>query len=483
MSRAFLALLLVALPARAQLEVEEFSAPPPGPQVEVGGWAGGYFGLDTRFESAPEAPLAENVTELSGRARLFADAKLSPRARLFIEGKVFLRGVAQRGLERSKASFEPTLGEAFVDLYSSKLDLRLGNQVVAFGANAALAPQDLLNPRDLREGWFASELGAGKLPAFGARLAGELATISWALVYFPFFSPHRYSVFGQDEALYQPADQEPLVEVDPSIEDELQPHVLETKRPRALPWLGDLGLRANVNVSKVRVGLSWVWVNEKLPRVEVDPELWALLSSQQKGAANPALALSVQNRLAAGEQLFSGTYGRTHVFAAEASTLISEAQLDLDLGFSPAQSFVDARITPLDKPALSWVLGLSQAKDSPFFYALTYVGMAVFGLSSDELLLTLEPATARGAARTGFLHLLLGRVSYRTLSERLELSMQAGVDPIQGSFALWPQVAYLGFDKTRLWLGAELFEGPAWSPFGYFGRNDRVLLGAEVALF
>jgi hypothetical protein len=34
-----------------------------------------------------------------------------------------------------------------------------------------------------------------------------------------------------------------------------------------------------------------------------------------------------------------------------------------------------------------------------------------------------------------------------------------------------------------VWLGAELFEGSAYSPLGYFGRNDQVVLGARYELF
>lgn len=485
MKRSIFAAVWLSLPAFAQETIDAFEAPPPGPAVSVIGWAGAHAGVDTRFESAEPEGLSENVGELSGRARLAIDGKLSERVRLLVEGRAWWRGVTQRSFARSKGVFEASLGEAFVDLYSPRVDWRLGNQVVAFGANAAFAPADGLNPRDLRQGFFAAELAEAKLPVFGARASTEVGRVSLTAAYFPFFTPSRYTVFGQDEALLQPGLGPAFpTRIDASIEDALQPHLLETERPRGFPWLGDVGLRATTEVGRFRVGGSWLWMNEKLPRVTLDPELAALLSAHARGEpVSPAVALSVQNRFAAGERLVQGRYARTHVLSLEASTLWKTAQLDADFSYSPGQTFFDLDFNPVTKSALTWVLGVSQAEDSPLLYALTYVGMAVPDVEARELLFLLEPTTAQGASRVAWLHLVVGQVSYRTFSDQLELSVRAGFEPIQRSFAVAPKMTYLGVGRARLWLAAEVYQGADLSPFGYFGRNDRVLAGVEVDLF
>src|SRR6185295_12570394 len=137
-------------------------------------------------------------------------------------GRALWRTGAERGLERAKASFEPMLGEAFLDLYTPRVDVRVGQQTLAFGANAAFAPTDILNPRDLRESFVLTEPEDAKLPVFAARALGDAGPLTLTAAWVPFFAPHRYTVFGQDEALLQPGLGVSLpFEVDPSIEDAL----------------------------------------------------------------------------------------------------------------------------------------------------------------------------------------------------------------------------------------------------------------------
>lgn len=450
-----------------------------GPTVRSWGWVAGAGALDTRFDSPRGAPLAENVLEGRLRAAVGLDAKLSERVRVVLEARAQVRGAAQRELDRAKGFFEPTLGDAYLDLYAPHVDVRLGHQRVPLGANVALAPADALNPRDLRESLVAGELEDALLPVFAVRAQGEVGAVGWLAVYAPFFTPHRAFVFGQDEALLQPGlglavDTR---RVDPSVEDFVQDRVLETERPP--PFLGDVALRVQ-RAGRVKVGASWVWMNEKLPRVRMDGELAAVLAAQAAGRpVDQAAALSVVNRLQAGEVLYRGSYARTHLFSLEASALLGPGQLDVDVTFSPRQTFVGADLSPVDKAAVTWVVGFSQASDSPLVYSVSYLGLAVPGVGAQEQLLLLEPATAVGGARTGVFHVLLGTVAWRVWQERLELSLRAAFEPIQRSFGLGPRVTWRAREGLQLYLAAEVSQGAAWSPFGYFDRNDRVLVGAR----
>lgn len=463
--------------------VESFAAAPSAPTVRVYGSVWGHGSVDTRFDSPRGAPMAENVAEGRLKALVGLDAKLSERLRLVIEGRAQVRVATQRELDRAKGFFEPLLGDAYLDYYSPKVDLRFGNQRIPLGANAALAPADSLNPRDLRESILQGELEDTLLPVFALRAQGETGGFSWLAAYAPFFTPHRYFVFGQDEALLQPGlgpafDNQ---RIDPSIEDFVQDRVLETKRP--VPFAGDVALRL-VRNGRVKVGGSWVWMNEKLPRVRIDPELGAVLSASAAGKpVNPAATVSVLNRFQAGETLYRGTYARTHLFSLEASALLGPGQLDVDVSYAPRQTFFDASFAPVDKGVVTWVVGYSQASDSPLVYSVNYLGMAVPDVAAKEQLIILEPATAVGGARTAFFHLFMGSVAYPVWKDRFELSLRAAFEPIQRSFALGPRVTYQGIDGLKLWLAAELYEGAAWSPFGYTSRNDKILIGARYELF
>lgn len=443
------------------------------------------LGVDTRFDGAPLG-LEENVAQSLARARLGLDVRLTERLRALVEGRLRWRGATQEGWRRTKAYAEAELGEAFLDLYTPEVDLRLGQQIMAFGANVAFAPTDLLNPRDLREGLLLGAPEDAKLAVPAARALTQVGKVAFTAAWVPFFAPSRYVVFGQDEALVQPplGVAVPTSRVDPSIEDALQPRLLETARPQAYPWLGDFGARASLKLGEdVRAGLSYVWVNEKLPQVTIDPELEALLASQARGAAlDPALALSVENRLRAGEQLFRGEYGRQQVLGLELSALVRTTQVDVDLAYSPSQTLYDADLSFVRKPVYTLVVGVTQAEDSPLVFGVNYLALAVPDVRAEELLFLLEPGTARGGARTAFFHLLVGDVTYALLDDTLRLGLRAAFDPLQRSFALAPSVAWWPRSDLSVGLGAELFQGSAYSPFGYFGRNDQVVARLGLSL-
>ena len=468
--------------AQEAAPLESFASDTPAvPEVRVRGEVRLVGGVDTGFEPRREDGLSEHVVDGWGRASLATDVKLSPSLRLVVEGRAFWRGGAEKGLERAQGAFEPFLGEAFVDLYTRWVDVRVGQQTLAFGANAVFAPSDVLNPRDFRQGLVLPEPEDLKLPVFAARGLATLGPLTFTGVWAPFFVANRYDVFGQDQALLQP----PLglgvpFPVDASVEPWLQPRLLETQQP-GLP--GDMGLRVTGDVGWMKLGGSWVWANEKLPQVTLDPELDALLRARERGEpADAALLLSLQERLRAGEALYTGRYARQHVLAAEASTLVGPAQLDVDVGFSPSRTFYGERLRPLRKPSVTWVLGVSQAEESDLVYSVTYTGLAVPNVGAQELLLLVEPGTARGRERTALFHLLVGDVQYTLLGGSLEVGLRGAFEVVQRSFLLSPRVGWRVAEHVSVGLAAEVYGGPSYSPFGYFNRNDQVLASVRLTL-
>jgi hypothetical protein len=438
----------------------------------------GKWGLDTAMEPA-QAPLAENVSELWLRAALGADVKLSRRLRLVAEGRISWRGTVRRGGIHAKGTETLDVGETFVDVYSDFLDLRVGNQVFALGANAAFAPTDVLNPKDLREGFLPAEVEDAKLPVFGLRALVHGLGVDWTLVFVPFFQPHRYDVFGSDWALLQPgAGVVAPLSLDPSIEDLLQPRLLETSRPRAFPWQGDLALRATRGWGGWKFGASWVWFTQKLPEVTVDPELAAALEREANGLPpDPALLLSLQNRARAGETLLRGDYSRQHLLGLEVSRLVGSAQVDLDVAYSPRQTFVNATLAPVRLPSLTWVVGITPAEETPWVYGLSYLGLAAFDLPPNSRLWLLEAPGSEGGARSTTFHLLAGVFGYRFLDRKLEVSCRAAVELVQGSFWASPTVSWAIGEAWTVWVAGELVEGSPESAFGYFRRNDQVVAG------
>jgi hypothetical protein len=410
------------------------------------------LGVDAIFESAPKIDFAEHV--FTGRAHfsLGADVKISPSARAVVEGRAVLKGGAPRDFDRAKATFDALPGDIFIDGYFSSADVRFGFQRI---------PEH------------------SALTVFALKAQGEWRKLSWLVAYVPFFEPHRFALWGQDEALLQPALglAIPTRGLDSTVEDTLTPRLLETKRPAA--FAGDLALWLR-STGTVKFGVSWVWVNEKTPAVEVDPELSALISAQQAGRpVDAALALSVQSRLAANEQLYSATYRRQHIFGGDASFLAGPLQFDVDVGYSPRQTFIDAQLRPLSKPVVTWVASLARAEDGALSYAAGYQGMAVFDVRAKEQLFLIEPGYAVGAERTGWFHLFWGQVGYRREGSRWELSARVLFEPIGRSLALAPQVTFHQGDRWKFWLAGDVFLGSDFSPLGYFRRNTQIAAGAR----
>ncbi len=237
-------------------------------------------------------------------------------------------------------------------------------------------------------------------------------------------------------------------------------------------------------VGPADLGASWVTLHQKLPVVTLDPELQYLVDAAARGREpDPAVLLSVENRLAAGESLFSGTSARQHLFSAEASALWGPAQLDFDATFTPRQTFVGERLEPLAKPAITLVLGAAQAEESDWVWSIAWVTLAVPGVGADELLALIEPATARGAERTAWLHLAAGSVSYAMLEGNLVVSVRALVEPLQGSWAAAPEIRYRFAKRYLGFLAAEIYEGSPFSLLGYWRRNSQVVAGLEIDLF
>lgn len=456
----------------------QFDEAPRGPEVRFFAQASALAGLDTRFESPPKAELGENVAELAFRARVGADVKLTPSLRAYVEGRFWVRGTTQRDFDRAKALVEPQLGEAFLDWYTPKADVRLGAQRLVLGESPLLSPLDVLNPRELRDSFLFADPDFASRPVFAVKATGEVGSVSWLAAYVPFFVPSSYALVGQDEALLQPAlaPAIPFRRVDAQVEDLLWPRLMETSRPP--PLAGDVALSVAWK-GPVTIRGTWAWVNEKLPQVTIDKDLQRLLEQQNSGMqVDPALALSVQSRLQAGETLMTGRYLRQHLFGLSGSALLGPGQLDVDLTYSPRQTFFDLDFSPRNQGVFSWVATYAIAEDSPWQWSATYFGMAVPLVAERTTLALVEPPTAVGAARTAWFHLLVAMVGRSFFDDRLDVSVRGAFEVVQRSFVLSPRVAWKGFEHFELWAGAEFYEGPKTSPFGYFGRNDRVLLGA-----
>jgi hypothetical protein len=473
----------------AVLVAAQFDARADDPTVRAYGALRVRTSVDTRFDSDPGEPFEENVFELYPRVLAGLDAQLSQRYRLVLEARGRSRFVEQRAGKgqtfllangrRQKAEFEVEPWEAYLDLYTSRIDLRVGRQIFAWGANLAYAPADNLNPVDLRSSNVFGDPAESKLPVFAVSARAELGPLTATAAFVPFFEPSRYVVFGQDDALLQPAMASAAPDlsrlVDPSMEGRLQPFLMETERPSALPTNGDLGLRVSSAALGPKLGLSYLVTREKLPRVKLDPVLSRLVGQVAAGQLpDESSVRALFDRLSKGAKLSEGTFPRYHIAALEASDLFGPLQVDLDCSFSPSRTFYTIAAAPVFKPAATVVVGVSDARATDLIAAVTWVSLFIPGVDKGDRLLLIDSEGAEKATHTAALHAVLGTLGTKLLGGDLSLEVRGGMDVSGRSFAVGPRIGYRFSDQIDAGLGAEVFSGPALSPFGYFRRNDNV---------
>lgn len=453
--------------------------------------------LDTNFESRPDEPLAENVAELQSHARVGAEAEFGERARLQAEVRLWHRAVEQRSPPgetflllngaHAKATYEAFAGESFLDLYTRYVDLRFGNQVLSFGANAAGAPADVLDPLDLREGFLFADPTDFKLPVLAARARGTLRGFDWTVAYAPFFEPDRYDLYGQDQALVQPglnAQLPRMALLTRAQEDRAEQPLLETDRPRDLPQEGDLGLRLTRRLTDdVTVGADYVISREKIPRIDVDPELARFLA-EGAGApySDPATSLSISQRLGAGEQLLHGSYPRFAVGEVEASALVGPVQVDADLGYSASRLYVTRDLQPTEQPTGTGVLTVSDARGTDLTLAGTATVLWIRDIPRGQELALLDAPGAGAQAHDAWDPFLAAVAGYRWLQGRLEGEVRGIFDARQRSYAAGGRATWNFDDHVHLSAGYVHFNGAQQSPLGYWRRNDDAWLELRLAL-
>src|SRR5436309_6595849 len=198
----------VERPAHAQEREDRF---------QFGGWV--RTSLEDGLSRAGYHPDAPDPLEIP-RDQLVARQQLHLRER-YARGKSFevvVSGLLSHGLFESDASssdpwllvngrqartrFDSELREAWVGLYSKRIDFRVGNQRVAWGHVDAFTPNDVVNARDIRDP-VLSETELRQQPTFMMRADASLGFGSLQVIAAPFFRADRYDVYGPNWAFLQ----------------------------------------------------------------------------------------------------------------------------------------------------------------------------------------------------------------------------------------------------------------------------------------
>jgi len=340
-----LGVLLVAGPASAQSDPEVIqddaasapvsAAPPPPLSPAV---VGGRIHQRTLVDTVFEDDLGEDIVEARSRFGLHVEAPMSERVRTRISARLDHRLLVPGEGDGTRASAEPRLLDAYVDVDLGALDLRAGQQVISWGRVDAFPTADFLNPPDLTEG-LSTDLEAAVVPVPALRAdLGASEWLSLAVVYEPFFVPARVELFGSDFALVGPgasAEERAQIAtlrglVDDSVIEDVQDDLLATELPDETVVNGQVGGRIEARGPEGAVALSGFSGYEKIPTATIDPALRDYLSDPTDIGAQ----IEMFSRVQAGERVFRSRYRRMQIVALDGEMPAGDLLLRFDLGWT-----------------------------------------------------------------------------------------------------------------------------------------------------
>jgi hypothetical protein len=484
------------------------------------GYVRSAFALDTQHEGRRRAVAndprpVEDVMDWRSQAYFRATLRLGPRLRFVASGWLDHVGNCERPSQPGEAywvfngsacrwQLEPTLGETYVETSHKYVDLRVGTQVVPWGANELLGPADVINPRDLRQGLFVDPETA-RLPVPAVRLTVyPVRRLALEALWVPFFTPHRVDLFGSDYAVLGPAAPtrcgtglcplDPRVAeraladaIDPSMRPRVQPLLLQTRYPQASLSNGAAGGRVVFRPAGFDLALAYYYGLEQYPTATLDPTAGTLLArilNGPKTADGQAAAGELVDRMLGGQPVYEATYRRFHQAAFSALRPVGPVVLKLDAAWSPRRTLYQRDDTTgalgtVDSGVVTFAAGADYTRGDKLLLSLEVYGLRPYGLKSPDGS-EVHRSSLLYAADAG-LYGLIGLFEWRVLRGDLGFRLYGFVDLGHPGYILGPEVSYRVRDWLALRLGASFFGGPDLSLPGSLRDNDQVYVGVKGA--
>ena len=465
----------VERPAHAQEREDRF---------QFGGWV--RTSLEDGLSRAGYHPDAPDPLEIP-RDQLVARQQLHLRER-YARGKSFevvVSGLLSHGLFESDASssdpwllvngrqartrFDAELREAWVGLYSKRIDFRVGNQRVAWGHADAFTPNDVVNARDLRDP-VLSETELRQQPTFMMRADASLGFGSLQVIAAPFFRADRYDVYGPNWAFLQidaPRGYRGLMTgltqgAGLSIEEAGRVLLSDRGAPADNLSGTEAGVRFDWRIGGVDISHYYHQGFHGTPDFQVAPSLGALLDATDWSAVTTEQARALLAGIDSTRPVTTRWRRRHHV-GLGATTTTGRLVLRLDAAYEHPGLFYDRRLNGWRSPTAQAVLGVELASGDP----------------GKTLLVELfhqwihDPLPPGGLLYNGRGTSALAVLTRWTWRDRVEIEPRAVVTLSPGSCLLRPQVAWKR-DPLTVRAGLVLLGGHDLSYGGWFRRNKSV---------
>jgi hypothetical protein len=377
----------------------------------------------------------------------------------------------------TRTAFEPQLREAYVGVFWPSVDVRIGQQRLAWGRGDAITPNDIVNPRDTRDP-FLSETELLHIPTFMLRTDFDLRFATLQTVYSPFFVPNRLDVYGGNWAVVQPdapAGYRGLLNlasrlVDPSLAEALQPLLGQTELPEDDLSNSSAGARLSWTARGIDVNHYYHYGFDGTPNFQIDPMFQKMLGGLDFNSTKVNALTGVLDPIANGYRPVSSTYVRRHHVGLDVQGSLAPFLIRLDAAYDSQAVFTGRDLIGTVKPAAQAVLGVEyQTGDLGKTVIVEAWYHHIDGAPRDGTLIGYDADTVGIASLWRW-----------TFGESVELETRAfvGLHPV--SYVVRPQLSWKR-DGLALRAGVLVLGGDDGTYANYYRRNTSVYGGIKYS--
>jgi len=265
---------------------------------------------------------------------------------------------------------EATVREAYIGIYTKRLDFRIGQQRIVWGNSEAITPNDVLNARDLRD---RMQLDAEMVqqPTLAARADLDLGVAVLGLVLQPFYTPDKFSLYGTNWSLIQgdaPRTYRRLFGLyaagrDRTLIEDVQTSLASARTPKSAFEAASIGSSLRFHFGSVDASFYYQYGFDRTPFLYLDPDFAKQLDAIDPAQVNGAILDVFLRQLQTASSSYGGplvlTYVRRHHVGFDAQTALGPFVVRLDAAFDSATVFFTRNnLNSVVKPSAQGVFGI-----------------------------------------------------------------------------------------------------------------------------
>ena len=446
-------------------ELAPMAPPPPPPvpdRIQILGWARTEttVGLEKKTDDVLAAP----YNQVESREQLYLAAR-------YQRGKKFeatASGLLEFDVFDHRTAYQATVRELYLGGIWDHFDLRVGNQRIAWGKGDAISPNDIINPRDLRDP-LITDTELRRIPTFAVRADIEGGSHALQIVIQPFFIPDGYDISGSNWSIIQPTTPEPIRGVFRLIDGLFDPSLHETGQKlfaqTSLPDRPSGGARYTYTGHNFDASLYYHFGYTSTPDVVINPMFAGAISMVDWRMATPTALAPVLGLLDMGIAPYTASFDRRHHVGLDGVTTVGPIAVKVDAAYETKAVFYQPDIE-------SFVTGQTQGVLS-LEYQTGEIGKLLL-LEGIYTHLTHTPPPLIGYERDTYGAAMTARW---TFADVIETELKAVFEIQPRTVVLIPQLAYRkhsnGFTVA---LGGLYIHGNGTSLGAYYTRNNAAYL-------